>query len=893
MTAGRRRAPRAAPRATYRLQLHAGFDFDAASAVVPYLAALGVSHLYASPILQAVPGSRHGYDVVDHGRISDDLGGEAGFNRLVTALHAAGMGLVVDLVPNHMAIAGAANRWWWDVLEHGPSSRFADHFDVDWDPPESRLRNVILLPVLEDHYGRLLESGKISLARDGSAVEVRHGAQRFPLDPRSLAEIVGTAAATSGSAELGFIGRALGELPSATSSDPAELTRRRQDTLVLKERLAALVKNASVAAALDASLAAVNADANALDRLLEDQPYRLAYWRASSRDLGYRRFFDINSLIGLRVEREEVFTATHRLILELVAAGKIDGLRIDHPDGLRDPAGYFDRLRAAAPDAWIVVEKILEDGERLPASWPVDGTTGYEFAALTNRLLVDGTASEPLSRHWAGVAPELAEWADVARSARLEAVSVSLGSDLNRLADLFLGICEANRRYRDFTRHDLHEALRELVAALDVYRTYVQPTVDGVSDADRAAIDRAAAAVELARPDIDPELVAFLARILRLEEPGRLETELALRLQQLTPAVMAKGIEDTALYRYLRLTALNEVGSDPSLMGIEVDDFHAAMVRARVDHPLAMLTTSTHDTKRSEDVRARIGRISEIPDQWVATRGRLAGLAAGHWPGEGTPDEPLLELMSQTLLGTWPISEDRLGAYLVKAEREAGLRTSWTAQDAAYETAIADMVRGCLSDPAFTDVVRRAVEPLLRPAREASLVQTTLKLLAPGVPDVYQGTELWDDSLVDPDNRRPVDFARRRALLDELSGEMLPEVALARLDDGLPKLWVVRTALALRARHPEAFGVDGDYRTLPTDGGHRERLVAFSRGGSVLCVVPRLTMSLGPDGWAGTRVELPDGAWDDVFGKETRVGGWVAAEALLGRFPVALLERRS
>ena len=401
MTVGSRRAPRA----TYRLQLHAGFDFDAATAVVPYLAALGVSHLYASPILQAVPGSRHGYDVVDHGRISDDLGGESGFHRLVEALHAAGMGLVVDLVPNHMAIAGAANRWWWDVLEHGPSSRFADYFDVDWDPPESRLRNVILLPVLEDHYGRLLEAGRISLARDGSAIEVRYGAQRFPLDPRSLSEIVGAAAATSGSAELGFIGRALGELPPATSSDPAELTRRRQDTLVLKERLAALVKNASVAAALDASLAAVNAESDALDRLLEDQHYRLANWRASSRDLGYRRFFDINSLIGLRVEREEVFNATHRLILELVGAGKIDGLRIDHPDGLRDPAAYFARLRAAAPDAWIVVEKILEDGEQLPASWPVDGTTGYEFVARSGGLLLDSrgarTAGWPLAERCA------------------------------------------------------------------------------------------------------------------------------------------------------------------------------------------------------------------------------------------------------------------------------------------------------------------------------------------------------------------------------------------------------------------------------------------------------------------------------------------------------------
>jgi len=884
--------PRRAPRATYRLQLHAGFDFDAATSAVPYLAALGVSHLYASPILQAVSGSRHGYDVVDHGRISDDLGGGAGFHRLVEALHAAGMGLIVDLVPNHMAIAGAANRWWWDVLEHGPSSRYADHFDVDWDPPESRLRNVILLPVLEDHYGRLLESGRITLTRNGSAIEVRYGSLRFPLDPRSLAEMVGAAAATSGSAELGFIGRALGELPPATSSDATELTRRRQDTGVLKERLAALVKNASVAAALDATLDALNTDPDALDRLLEDQHYRLAYWRASSRDLGYRRFFDINSLIGLRVEREDVFIATHRLILELVADGQVDGLRIDHPDGLRDPAGYFARLRAAAPDAWIVVEKILEDGERLPAAWPVDGTTGYEFAAATNRLLVDADGAGPLSTHWARVAPDFADWSDVARAARLEAVSSSLGSDLNRLADLFLGICEGNRRYRDFTRHDLHEALRELVTALDIYRTYVQPMEGGVSEADRAAIGRAAATVERERPDIDPELVALLARILRLEEPGRLETELALRFQQLTPAVMAKGIEDTALYRYLRLTALNEVGSDPSRMGMSPDQFHAAMGQAQAEHPLAMLTTSTHDTKRSEDVRARIGRLSEVADGWDATSAQLARLAQAHWPGTGERDAQLLELMAQTLIGTWPIGADRLGAYLLKAAREAGQQTSWIAQDAAYEAAVSTMVEGCLSDPAFSETVERAVAPLRQPARYASLAQLLLKLMAPGVPDIYQGTELWDDSLVDPDNRRPVDFARRSALLAELSDGMLPEAALERLGEGLPKLWVLRTALALRARHPEDFGADGGYRPLTTSGAHAHRVVGIARGGSVACIVPRATMRLGPDGWAGTRVELPDGDWVDLLGAGEWPGGWVIVDALLGRFPVALLERR-
>ncbi|HEX2140848.1 MAG TPA: alpha-amylase family glycosyl hydrolase, partial [Candidatus Limnocylindria bacterium] len=435
------------PRATYRLQLHAAFDLDAAAGIVPYLARLGISHLYVSPILQAEAGSTHGYDVVDHSRINIELGGEAAFDRLVAALRGHGIGLVVDVVPNHMAI-GPANRWWWDVLTHGPASRYARYFDVDWDPPESRLRNVILLPVLGDHYGRILEAGGLKVERRGAELVVRHDEQRWPLDPRSLAPLVAAAARRSGSAELAHVARALDGLPPTGAEVPADVERRSADGAKLSERLEVLVADPALSGALDAELDEVNADHDRLDALLEEQSYRLAFWRASSRDLGYRRFFDINSLAALRVEIPEVFEATHRLILDRVRAGEISGLRIDHPDGLRDPAGYFARLREEAPDAWIVAEKILEADEPL-RDWPIDGTTGYRFANLATGLLVDPAGAKPMTDAFAAVTGAPTGWTEVAREARLLTLSASLGSDVNRLTELWLTICEAHRRYRD------------------------------------------------------------------------------------------------------------------------------------------------------------------------------------------------------------------------------------------------------------------------------------------------------------------------------------------------------------------------------------------------------------------------------------------------------------
>ncbi len=877
-----------APRATYRVQLHAGFGFGAAIEIVPYLAELGFSHLYCSPILQAVAGSTHGYDVVDHGRLNAELGSDDGFARLTDALRAHGMGLVLDIVPNHMAIA-EANRWWWDVLEHGPASRHAAAFDVDWEPPESRLRNVILLPVLPDHYGRVLEAGEIRLVRDGGRLLVCHADRRFPTDPVTLAPLVGGAAARCDSEELAFIGEALAALPASTTSDAGELARRQRDADVLEVRLSELAADPAVAQALDAAVASVNADPDALDALLEAQQYRLAYWRASSRDLGYRRFFDINELIGLRMEDESVFRDTHALVLSWIADGRVDGLRIDHPDGLRDPAAYFARLRASAPDAWIVAEKILADDELLPRDWPVDGTTGYRFCNVATGLLVDPAGQASLTDLYARFAGEPVDWRAVELEARREVLSEVLGSDVNRLTDLFLAVCEANRRYRDLTRHELQHALREVAASLPVYRTYVRAGAGQVTDADRRLVDGAVAAAADRRPDLDPELFVLLGRILRLEVTGRLEGELAMRFQQLTPAAMAKGVEDTAFYRYLRFTPLNEVGGDPGRFGVEPDAFHEAMAGLAEQWPSGMLTTSTHDTKRSEDVRARLALLADIPGEWAAAVQRLAALGRAHRSGPALPSAADEYLLLQTLVGAWPISADRMVEYLGKASHEAKLRTSWTAPNEEYHEALDQLVRGCLGDPAFVAEVESFTAPLVEPGRHAALAQLLLKLTAPGVPDVYQGTELWDLSLVDPDNRRPVDFALRHELLVR-GRDADAEAAWAGVDEGLPKLWLLQRALELRTRRPELFGPEAGYVPVSLHGSRAGAAVAFCRGDSLVTLVPVRPLRIARDGWADTHLRLPDGTWRDVLAEDEREGEVLLADLLAG-FPVALLER--
>ncbi|HEX6902404.1 MAG TPA: malto-oligosyltrehalose synthase [Thermoanaerobaculia bacterium] len=828
---------------TYRVQLRPEFGFQEAAAVAGYLADLGISHLYSSPYLQAARGSAHGYDVIDPTRVNEELGGEEGHARFCRALGEHGLGQVLDIVPNHMAITERRNVWWWDVLENGQASRYANYFDVDWDPPQARLRNTILLPILGDHYGRVLEAGELKLVRRGDKLEIHYHEHQMPVAPGSLDTLTG--------------------------------------------------ETAEALDALDAIVAEVNADPDRLDALLSLQSYRPAFWRTAGQELDYRRFFDVHTLVGLRIEDDRVFADTHVRVLQWLREGVLDGVRIDHPDGLRDPDQYFQRLRAAAPEAWIVVEKILEPGESLRESWPVEGTTGYDFLNLVGGLFVDPAGKEPLTDLYTELTGESPAWEELVREKKLLVLSELLASDVNRLAEVFLQVCENHRRFRDYTRFELRQAIREVVACFPVYRTYVRAEAGQVSAEDERYVEEAVEAARARRPDLDPELLDFFRDLLLLRHRGddghEAETELVMRFQQLTGPAMAKGVEDTAFYNFHRLVSLNEVGGSPAVFGVSVEDFHRTCAENQRRWPAAMLATSTHDTKRSEDTRARISLLSEIPEQWGETVRRWFESNEKH-RRNGWPDRNAEYLLYQTLAGAWPLSAERVIAYMEKATREAKAHTSWTRTNAEYEEAVREFVRRLLEDRDFIADLEAFVAPLVEPARIHSLAQTLLKIAAPGVPDFYQGSEIWDLSLVDPDNRRPVDYELRRRMLEDLKRGMTPEEILARMDDGLPKLWVLRQGLHLRRRRPELFGPEADYQPLQAAGPRADHAVAFARGGGVAVVVPRLVIRLGGD-WEGTTVDLPPGRWRDELTGEEVEGGRRSAAGLLARFPVALLSR--
>jgi (1->4)-alpha-D-glucan 1-alpha-D-glucosylmutase len=861
------------------VQLNAQFGFDRAAEVADYLAALGVSHLYASPYLQAAPGSTHGYDVVDHSRISDELGGRAAHARLVAALRAAGLGHIIDIVPNHMSIATRDNRLWWDVLRNGLASRFAQFFDVDWDPPEARLRNAVLLPVLADQYGRALERGEIRLHREHTAFTVRYKDHVFPVEPRSLAGLLRVAALAIASERLAFIADTLELLPPPSEISPTAAERRRRDDGVATELLQRLLEaDPNTGTAIDRAVAACNADPDSLDRLLEQQNYRLAWWQAAERDLGYRRFFDVNNLIGLRMEVPDAFEEAHRLVFELVRSGAADGLRIDHVDGIADPDDYLGRLRERCP-AYVVVEKILQDDERLPPEWPVDGSTGYDLLNLVGGVFIDPRAEAPLTQFYATFAGVSERYADVAHDKKLLVLREGLGSDVARLAELLLRICDRHRRHRDYTRHMLTEGLRELLACFPVYRTYVRPDRNEIRTPDRRTIAAAIGDAKRRRADLDAELFEFMSGILTLAIRGELEGQFVRRFQQLSSAATAKGVEDTAFYCYNRFVALNEVGGNPARFGVSPAEFHARMAEVQERYPRTINATATHDSKRGEDVRARLAVISECPGAWTAAVTRWAEQNERHRSG-GRPDRNTEYLYYQTLVGAWPLPPDRALAYMEKAAREAKLHTSWTSPNPEFETALQQFVRRTLGDTEFMASVKAFVDSILAPGRVVSLAQTLIKLTAPGIPDLYQGTELWSLVLVDPDNRRPVDYELRRRLL-AAAAHASPEQALARMDEGLPKLWMIQRALR---QEP-----GGRYEPMAAEGAHAERVLAFGRGGRLITVVPRLAQGLR-GGWGDTALPLPEGQWRNVFTDE-RHGGREPVSHLLARFPVALLAR--
>jgi len=955
----------AIPRATYRLQFHRDFTFRDAAVLAPYLQRLGISHCYASPYLKARPGSRHGYDIVDHNALNPEIGSPQDYDGFIAALHAHELGQVLDIVPNHMGI-GSDNQWWLDVLENGPASPYAPFFDIDWRPLKTELRGKVLLPVLGDHYGRVLEKGELKLAWEAGSgsFHVAYYNHRFPLDPVTYPLVL--------ERELDRLERALGadhrrlieyqsiitglrNLPGRGEREQERVIERSRDKEIHKKRLADLcamepLLNEHIEHVIGFynSGGGESARWDALHELLEQQAYRVAFWRVASDEINYRRFFDINDLAALRMEYPQTFYTTHRLVSHLIAQGKVNGLRIDHPDGLYDPAAYYERLQSfvtaaavsgGAPPArgntlYVVVEKILASHEHLPADWPVHGTTGYDFVNLVNGLFIDASAEEELDRAYARFIRRAVDFDQLLADRKRLIMRFALSSELNVLANHLNRLSEADWYARDFTLNSLRDAIREVIAYFPVYRTYLRG--GRVSAEDRRYIEWAVAQAKKNSTAADISVFEFVRRILLLEEIDRLPEvyrrgvlDFAMRFQQYTAPVMAKGLEDTSFYIYNRFVSLNEVGGDPRRFGVSVPAFHRGNQERAKRFPYSMLATSTHDTKRSEDVRARINVLSELPRDWRAAvnrwarinRSRKRKLEEGYAPDRN--DEYLLY---QTLVGAWPLQDpegpaleafaQRIEEYLLKAVREAKVHTSWINPNVKYEEATQQFVRGLLAPghnlflQDFVPFVRRLTYPGLC----NSLAQTLLKLTAPGVPDIYQGNELWDFSLVDPDNRRPVDYEYRRQLLDSLAEELgAPDPArvralLDRIEDGRAKLYLTWKTLARRRALAGLFR-DGEYLPLAVEGRRAEHLCAFARRhdqATVVVVVPRCVAHLAPEGrlplekvWADTWVEAPSaGAFENVLtGENHRTErrsdrDRLSAAALLRSFPVAMLEWR-
>jgi len=831
------------PHATYRLQFNRHFTLRRAIELVPYLHDLGISHVYASPLLKACPGSLHGYDTCDHSQINPEIGTEKELEEFIAVLRRHGMGLVLDIVPNHMGVCGRENHWWWDVLKNGRVSRFAEYFDIDWDSPDPRLRGKVLLPVLGDFYGRVMQRGELKLACEQGEFLLCYYEHRFPISPETM--------------------------------------------------------NLAPALAPDA-VAKLNADPTELDALIQKQHYRLAGWRHGNAELNYRRFFDISTLAGIRMEDPRVFGAAHALVLRWYANGWIDGFRVDHPDGLHDPTEYFERLRTAAPHAWIIAEKILQPGENIAEDWPVAGTTGYEFMRRVTSLFVDPAGEKPLTDLYVDFTGEPTDYGVVVREKQRRVLRDLLEAEVNWLTRLLLRIAARYWRFRDLAALDLREALIDVTARLPVYCTYVQAHLGRVPDADAAVISDTVGLARQRRPDLPPEAFDFIENLLLLRLGGETEHEFVMRFQQLTGPTMAKGAEDTACYCFNRLIALNIVGGDPSRFSVSPAFFHDRCVQARRRWPDSMLTTSTHDTKRSEDVRMRICLLSEIPTHWRATVLRWFALNKPHRRGDW-PDRNIEYFYYQTLIGAWPLPLERALLVMEKASREAKQHTSWTRPNPAYDEALQAFVTGTLGDPGFTTDLDKFVSTLVTPGCVNSLAQTLLKLTAPGVPDIYQGTEFWDLSLVDPDNRRPVDFETRLASLAELvaaqlGAEVPPDTALGSLADdlssGRAKQFLIWRVLNFRRDHASLFA-RGDYRPVTVEGDRSGNVVAFARvesGKAVLAVVPRLVMSsihsgnpfpLGDSVWGDTSLRLP-----------AELEGWTWQNVLTGEEPQPIPNHR-
>jgi (1->4)-alpha-D-glucan 1-alpha-D-glucosylmutase len=928
---------------TYRLQLHAGFGFTAALDQVEYLHRLGITDLYLSPIFAAVPGSTHGYDVVDHSRLNPEFGTQQELKALAAKLSERGMGLLLDWVPSHMGNTAGQNPWWDDVLENGLSSVHAVAFDIDWSPRKEELRDTVLLPVLGDQYGRVLERGELQVEREGGRLFVRYFEQRFPLAPKSLVELLESTATGTGldaddpmQQELESLSASLAHLPDRHATAEQARRERAREKEVVKRRLTQLLDSSpAVTRAFDGAIEVLNgtpgdeSSFDALDRLLGEQSYRLASWRVAAQEINYRRFFDVNSLVALRMEERSVFEGAHRVLFELLDQGLIQGLRLDHTDGLYDPLAYFESLqnhfrRNLAADSGrspddaarplpILVEKILEPYEKLAPAWPVDGTTGYEFAVASLSVLIDQSAEDAFSSFYQRFTGDQRSFQTHAYEAKKCILTDSLASEVNMLARQLERIAAGRRQWRDFTLLTLTRALVEILAAFPVYRTYSRPEAPPTEE-DARVVTRA---VRLARlrsaGGVDPSVFEFIQSMLLLNSPAgederRVHEWFAMRFQQLSAPVMAKAVEDTACYRYHRMIALNEVGSSPATFGISVERFHAECAERFRSWPLSMASTSTHDTKRGEDAAAAIAVLTEQPAKWESTVEDWSTRTA---PYKGTCHELAAPtrgdeyLFYQALVGAWPFGWDgeqgaaefslRMREFMRKAMREAKQETSWITPNAPYEEAVLSFVGSCLGDREFRRSVSELSAQLGPYAAMNALSRTLLRLCAPGVVDTYQGSELWNQSLVDPDNRCPVDYAQRRALLAGLEGKPLEQL-LSNWTTGEIKLFVTQTILQTRRRLREVF-VQGEYAAVPA-GSHAIAFTRTHQGRLVLACAPRLSLRLTggqrawPMGsvWGDQTLLLPAGQYRDAFtGRSLSSPGTLPLSECFASFPLVLL----
>jgi (1->4)-alpha-D-glucan 1-alpha-D-glucosylmutase len=844
--------PPAIPIATYRLQLSADFDFDAAASVVPYLKALGITHLYASPFMRARKGSTHGYDVTDHAELNPELGGAAGFERLSAALRQHDLGLILDFVPNHVGVHYADNPWWLEMLEWGPASPHAASFDIDWEQLPYRARGGVLLPIIGSSYGQALENGEIELRYDAGegSFSAWYFEHRLPIAPERYGEILRMVVKET-RAEESAAGKAMLAIAQHYQG-PRRPSRK--EAPAFKEELK------SIAGAVDVITQGLEAyragparptQTLALHHLLERQHYKLGHWRLASSDINYRRFFDINSLAGLRVEDAGTFAAIHRLVKRLIAEHKLHGLRLDHIDGLRDPVQYFQRLRRLVRDAqggqshpfYVVIEKILGEHEKLPAFAGVHGTTGYEWMNAITHVLIDGRGLEPLDEIWRQISNRSPQLEPILREAKRRVLETLLTSEFTVLTRLLARIANGHYSTRDYSADSLRQALELYVLHFPVYRTYL--TSSGPSEHDRQLITET---IERARDDwfaADDGIFDFLRDTLTMDliKPGRAHhsaprvRRFALKVQQFTGPMMAKSLEDTTFYRYHRLLALNEVGGDPAAKALAADDFHQMMQARAREWPRGMTATATHDTKRGEDARARLMALSEIPGEWTSAVARWKLLNAPHLLVDGdlrAPSATFEYMLYQALLGAWQPDDasfvERVQEYALKAAREGKEETSWLNPHAAYEEGVKDFIAKIL-DPAlsgeFLSSLQTLAQRLSLLGALNSLSQVTLKATVPGVPDFYQGTELWDLSLVDPDNRRPVDFAERAGRLDALKNPDWDRL-VEKWPSGHLKLAWTRHLLKLRTELADIFA-NGDYEPLEVIGPQADHFIAFAR----------------------------------------------------------------